>query len=220
MTARPAGRFEWEQLFRRCLLPSTVKAVGFAMATYADSDGSRIWPGAALLAHNTGLSERSVRAALGTLRELELVSRVVKGGHRGTQAIADAYQLAIPEELFERVDLLTPDGELPPNRQQVPLRKVSQPAGDAASEVPNRHQVPPQPAAGAAQPAPDDVPTGTGCTPPSTYTNHPTRPQTRSAVVPIRAEPQNARADRCEKYGHEYGGWPCHACSSESKAAS
>lgn len=153
---RAAGRYEWERIVRRCELPSTTKLVAMMAASYANTDGSRIFPGTARLAAVCSLSERAVRAALGNLRDVGLLVRDVKGGMRGTKAYADVYHLAIPADLLERVAMLGPDEEAHPNRHVVP-----------PGPLPNRHETTSQPARGSPQPASDDIPTGTTCRPPT-----------------------------------------------------
>ena len=152
-----AGRFEWERIVRRCRLRPLTKYVGMVLAQYANSDGTNAFPSVAKLARVTGLSERSVRNALSDMRSTGLIKRVQKGGLRGTQAIPDVHCLVIPADLLERVELLTPGEDEPPNRQEVPV-------GDG----PNRHVVPPNRQETTAQPAPDDSPTGTTCLLPMT----------------------------------------------------
>jgi len=145
---------------RRCRLSPMTKYVGFALAQYANTDGTNAFPSVAKLALVTGLAERTIRKGLTDLRGLGLIVRDRKGGMRGTQSYSDLHHLAIPADLLERVELLTPGEEIDPaNRQEVP------PGDD-----PNRHVSAPQPAPGAAQPASDGIPTGTTCLLPiSTY---------------------------------------------------
>jgi hypothetical protein len=152
------SRYEWERWVRRCCLPSSSKLVAFVMATYAARDGSRIFPGVARLAATTGLSERTVRTALGNLRDVGLIERVYPGGRRGQMAFADVHRLAIPADLMDRVPMLNPDEDALPKRQQLPV-------GKPRGEVPNRQMSASQPATDDVQPATDDVPTGNGCTP-------------------------------------------------------
>lgn len=163
------NRYDWERIVRRAQLPAPVKLVAFVMATYADRDGSRVYPGVARLVAVTGLSERSVRNALKVLRDKGLIQRVYKGGHRGVNAFTDVHRLAIPAELFETVEMLGPDEVAAPQPAPRAAWDGSQPAGGAS-----------QPAPRASQPAGGAVPTGTTCTPPvSTTTNHqPTHLQT------------------------------------------
>lgn len=152
------SRYEWERWVRRCILPSSTKLVAFVMATYAARDGSRIFPGVTRLAATTGLSERTVRTALGNLRDVGLIERVYPGGRRGTQAFADVHRLAIPADLMDRAPMLNPDEDAVPKRQQLPPGKPDR-------DVPNRQMSASQPATDDAQPATDDIPTGNGCTP-------------------------------------------------------
>ena len=106
-----AGRYEWERVFRRCLLPGPTKAVGRALAEFADADGSNITAGVRTVALSAGYSERATRDALDELRTLGLIQRVRRGSNFGRGAVSDAHRLTIPVDLLERddVDLLPPD---------------------------------------------------------------------------------------------------------------
>lgn len=159
------NRYEWERIVRRCRLNPMTKYVGFALAQYANSDGTNAFPSVAKLARVTCLSERTVRKGLTELRACGLIKRVQKGGMRGTQAYPDVHALAIPTDLLDRFDLLTPGEDEPPNRQEVP-------PGDG----PNRHVVPPNRQLTTSQPASDDTPTGTTCLLPITTDPPPDRP--------------------------------------------
>lgn len=152
------SRYDWERWLRRCVLPPTTKLVGFVMATYSARDGSRVFPGVCRLSATTGLSERTVRTALGNLRDAGLIERVAEGGRRGTQAFTDVHRLVIPADLMDRVELLNPEEDVVPRRHHLPPGKPTQ-------GVPNRQMGAPQPANDDAQPANDDIPTGNGCTP-------------------------------------------------------
>lgn len=159
------SRYDWERWVRRCILPSSTKLVALVMATYAARDGSRIFPGVTRLAATTGLSERTVRTALGNLRDVGLIERVYPGGRRGAQNFTDVHRLAIPADLTERVEMLNPDEDALPKRQPLPVGKLSK-------TVPNRQMSASQPATGDAQPATDDIPTGNGCTPTTQVSAH------------------------------------------------
>lgn len=152
------SRYDWERWVRRCVLPSSTKLVALVMATYAARDGSRVFPGVARLAATTGLSERTVRTALGILRDVGLIERIAEGGRRGVQSFTDVHRLAIPADLMERAQFLDPDEDVIPKRQQLP-------PGKPRETNPNRQMTTPQPATISAQPATDDIPTGNGCTP-------------------------------------------------------
>ena len=106
-----ANRYDWERIMRRCVIPANTKLVAFVLATYADRDGSRIRPGTARLAAVTGMGESTVRRHVGVLLGLGLLMRQANGG--GPHKLAARYQLAFPEDLMERVELLPPSEETP-----------------------------------------------------------------------------------------------------------
>jgi hypothetical protein len=109
MTCQPAGRFEWERILRRTVLPLRVKFLAFVLASYADADGSNVRPGIERLADVTGLGTATVKRSLKALRdEYGLLEQVRRGGGRGGTGAAAAYRLTIPEDLFDRVELLSP----------------------------------------------------------------------------------------------------------------
>jgi DNA-binding transcriptional ArsR family regulator len=167
-------RYEWERWLRRCVLPQTVKTVGAFAAQYANRDGTRVYPGVARLAVVTGLSERSVRGALSTLREMGLLTRTRKGSSLGRMALTDEHKLTRPADLDRRVHLLDPE-ESPASAAcdsacQHP-RSPARPAADkrpkkAAPAQEHRQETTGTPAAHAGTPAAHDRNTGTSCTPP------------------------------------------------------
>lgn len=182
------SRYDWERWVRRCVLPSSTKLVAFVMATYAARDGSRIFPGVARLAAVTCLSERTVRTALGNLRDAGLIERVYPGGRRGQMAFADVHRLAVPADLAERVELLNPDEDAMPKRQPLPPGKPSKQAS-------NRQMSAPQPATDDAQPATDDAPTGNGCTPTDQLSLHRSgQPSTEES--PFGTQPTTGEVER------------------------
>lgn len=182
------SRYEWERWLRRCVLPSSTKLVGFVMATYAARDGSRIFPGVARLAATTALSERTVRTALGNLRDVGLIERVYPGGRRGVMAYADVHRLAIPADLMDRVEMLSAEEDKLPRRQPLP-------PGVASNGVSNRQLSASQPATDDAQPATDDIPTGNGCTPTTQGSIHrSSQPPTEDS--PYGTQPTTGSADR------------------------
>ncbi len=164
------GRYEWERIVRRCVLPTPIKTVAAYVAQYANADGSRIYPGVARLAAVTGLSERSVRGALTTLRDLELLTRTRKGSSLGRQALTDEHRLTRPADLDRRVHMLDPD-ESPASGAcdstcQHPLTPARPAAVRRESATEHRHLTTGTPAPGSRTPAPHDRNTGTFCTPP------------------------------------------------------
>jgi hypothetical protein len=181
------SRYDWERWVRRCRLPASTKLVALVMATYAARDGSRIFPGVARLAAVTELSERTVRTALGNLRDVGLIERVYPGGRRGTQAFADVHRLAIPADLMDRVEMLDPDEDRLPNRQPLP-------PGKPRKRRPNRQITASQPATVSSQPATDDIPTGNGCTPTTQGSAH-RSDQPSTEGLTLGTEVQTARED-------------------------
>jgi DNA-binding transcriptional ArsR family regulator len=99
-------RYEWERLLRRVRVSASAKHVGHACASYANADGTSIYPGTAKLAAVTGYTEKTVRVALKALRDVGLVQRVREGRRAGRAALADEYRLTRPLDLIDRVHLL------------------------------------------------------------------------------------------------------------------
>lgn len=156
-----AGRYEWERLIRRVRIGRTTKFVALALATYADADGSRVRPGEARLAAVTELTDRAVRNALKSLRELGLIERVNKGGRHGMYGMADVYRLAIPVDLLDRLELLDVDER--PAGSPLPAG-----TGVPVEAVPNRNGTTAQPERDDSQPERRRSPTGTPV-PPTTH---------------------------------------------------
>lgn len=173
-------RYEWERLVRRCVLTSPTKLVALTVATYANRDGSGIYPGVTRLTAVTALSERSVRGALKTLREVGLLLRTRDGSRNGRRAYADEYALTIPVDLLDRVELLDPDESAAPPAAD----RVGSPAPDAVS-----------PACDSGSPAGGAVITGTSCTPPTHYqANH--QPITNRELDYVGKSPLRANGEK------------------------
>lgn len=113
-TLMPTGRFEWERIVRRAILPEPVKFMAFVLGSYADPDGSRVRPGNEVLAAVTGKGVRTVRRLLADLLELGLIELVTRGGGRGRVGHASVYRLTLPTDLLDRIELLLP-GDRSPN---------------------------------------------------------------------------------------------------------
>lgn len=105
---------DWVKVVRRArfngVVPGVagriVKAVAFALATYADYDnGGDVRPGLARLAVECEIDYRTAKRCLAGIRDLGLVRLVQSGARRGH---SDVYQLTLPEELLDRIDVLTP----------------------------------------------------------------------------------------------------------------
>jgi biotin operon repressor len=145
------NRYEWERIMRRVRFGSPMtKYVGMVLAQYANTDGTNAFPSQDKLARVCEVSEKTVRNALGEMRERGLIVRVRKGGMRGTQAFSDVYNLAIPADLLDANDLLPPDESPLPNRNHVP-----------AGAAPKRNVRASQPVTEVSQPVTEGVPTGT-----------------------------------------------------------
>ncbi|WP_229070794.1 LAGLIDADG family homing endonuclease [Actinoplanes sp. DH11] len=79
-----------------------IKLVAHRLATYADSDGTRIHPGIARLATDLEIDYRAARDVLSLLRRLGLITLVRPATGRGR---ADEYRLTLPTDLLDRDDL-------------------------------------------------------------------------------------------------------------------
>ncbi len=141
---RDVGRFEWERVVRRCRLgffqgstrdpkrwvrDATVQHVAFALSTYADLDGTRIFPSAERVGMVCELDERTVRVCIRRLRDLRLLHLVRparspgRGGGPGTPA---EYRMTVPDDLLQRVAHLDPDEQAviaPEGVDRLPARK-------------------------------------------------------------------------------------------------
>lgn len=107
--ARPCGRYDWERIVRRAIMPIRLKLVALVLATYADADGTRVRPGADVLAAVTGQGESTVRKQLTELlTDYGLLRLVSRGGGRGGRGKTSEYRLVLPVDLLERVELLPP----------------------------------------------------------------------------------------------------------------
>lgn len=87
-------------------MAQSTKLLAFALATYADMNGSRVRPGVGRLSRVAGVTDRTVKRALATLRELGLIERVKQGNRWAGHA--DEYRLTIPTNLLD-LPMLDPD---------------------------------------------------------------------------------------------------------------
>jgi hypothetical protein len=106
---RGCARYEWERIVRRVVMPGPTKCVAFALATYANQDGTSIFPGNERLTAVTCYSDKAVRSALEWLRGGYLVERVREGSRGGRRGLADEYRLIVPSDLLTRHAMLDPD---------------------------------------------------------------------------------------------------------------
>ncbi len=147
-TREPMGRFEWERILRRVKVSvPSVKLVGFAMATYASADGSRVRPGQRRLAAVLGTSEMTVRRGQSELETIGMLEMVFKGHSQGrgqTGGFASEYRLTVPSDLLERVPMLNPEehndrtptsGES--DKDRTPMNGDSEETPDTGEEIPD-----------------------------------------------------------------------------------
>lgn len=90
---------------------STVTMVAIVMASYANPDGTRVFPGVALLAADCKIGYSVAGRCVKGLRDLGLIERVrraVRRNPRSDRERTDEYRLAIPEDLLERLFVPTP----------------------------------------------------------------------------------------------------------------
>lgn len=110
-TLMPIGRYEWERLVRRIVMPQQHKLVALLLSTWADPDGSRVRPGIELVAASIGRSERTAAAVIRSLcRDWGLLEQVTRGGGRGGSGKTADYRLTLPTDLLDRHVLLDPNG--------------------------------------------------------------------------------------------------------------
>lgn len=127
---RQVGRYEWERVVRRVVMPGTVKFLAFVLSTYADADGSRVRPGIEALVLDTGQSKSTVKRALGVLRDdFRFLQQVSRGGGKNGRGKATEYRLAIPVDLLDRVDLIP----IPPPRSGLTIVSPQEPVDNSQS---------------------------------------------------------------------------------------
>jgi predicted RNA binding protein YcfA (HicA-like mRNA interferase family) len=95
-TPHPAGRFDWERAVRRSDLPKLRKLVAFALATYADPDGTNARPGLEELADACSMPYSTVKAHMKGLRDDGWLERTVRGSSLGRRKLADEHHLTVP----------------------------------------------------------------------------------------------------------------------------
>ncbi len=100
---------EWVDVVRRARLGRTVKAVAMVTASYANADGTRVFPGIARLAVQCEIDYRTAQRALAVLRKAGLIEVVRRGARRSGKA--DEYRLILAADLLERCHVPTPAAE-------------------------------------------------------------------------------------------------------------
>lgn len=97
---------QWTEVVRRARIGKSVKAVALMMATYADSNGTRIFPGLAVLAVATELNYNTVSSAVSKLQKCGLIERL-KTSHQGRRQ-ANEWRLVLAADVVDRVEILDP----------------------------------------------------------------------------------------------------------------
>lgn len=117
---KAASPGEWMKVWARVRTTGQVKNVGWACAFFADyGDGASVRPGSEMLAAICSeASEKTIKNALKQIREWGLMWRYIEGSKQGRRGVSDTYRLTIPEDIFERVPMLTPDYRVPVDNPQ------------------------------------------------------------------------------------------------------
>jgi hypothetical protein len=123
MQHRPIGSFDWKRIVKRAELPRTTKLIAEFLGDFANADGTEVRPGVELLAKMAGVSTRTVKTHLKTLRESGLIE---KTKHSRALGQADEYRLTVPGPDHAPVPMrLNPDYV----RIEVPAAAAHEPPG-------------------------------------------------------------------------------------------
>lgn len=109
------------------------------MATRANMDGTRVFPGVARLARETGWSERTVSTGLRRLEASGFVVKVRKGNSRAGKA--DEYQLVMPTESPAPDDKCYLQPATPSPEGQRDHRQVTPPSPEREGTPPEQDQI-------------------------------------------------------------------------------
>jgi len=152
-SARPAGRFEWEQTVLRGRWTGLIKgngtgtrggvsgavfrAVAWALCSHAGPDGDNIWPGDSTVAVLSEVGLKNVRAVKSTLISLGFLAKVRVGPRR--LGGGDVYCLTLPQGTPAAVTILSPT-QIKADVQRVsdggPARRKRAEAADAGNVAP------------------------------------------------------------------------------------
>lgn len=179
MTGEPheihgCGRYEWERIVRRVVMPSSAYTVALTLATYANTDGTSIYPGNERLSAVTCQGDKTVRRALAWLRAGYLIERVREGSYAGRRALADEYRLTLPSDLLTRHTLLDPD--------ESPVTVTGDKGSDGQE---HRSPRPVAPVTEAGSPVTESPITGHSDRPPTQYQPLPTQHQREDHVLDV-----------------------------------
>ena len=109
LRAVPPG--EWMRAWVRVIAQPSVKNVGCWCAYFADyKDGTEVRPGNVILGKvSGGLTEKTVIDALKLIRGWGLMWRYFEGSKQGRRRLSDVYRLTIPDDVLDRVPMLSPE---------------------------------------------------------------------------------------------------------------
>jgi hypothetical protein len=93
----PIHRAQWTDLVLRMRIPSRRKTVAFALAKFANADGSRVFPGQGKVADMAGLHETNARTHIRALVSVGMLTVVKRGGGRG--GATTTYRLSRPADI-------------------------------------------------------------------------------------------------------------------------
>lgn len=116
-----ASVWNWMHVVRRARLGRTVKGLAAVLASYADPNGTRVFPGVARFAVEAEVEYKTAQEALSRLRRVGLIELVRRAGRRGQH---DEYRLILHADLLERVEVLSPV------QVEVAAAKVRRPRGN------------------------------------------------------------------------------------------
>lgn len=114
-------RFQWEQILRRARVDKIIpakgkrgavsgtafKAVAYTWASYGGPGGTDIYPGIATVAVGAEVGYKTAKLVTAKLVELGLLRLVAPSRRR--RGHFDEYELAIPADLFDLLEILSPD---------------------------------------------------------------------------------------------------------------
>lgn len=123
----------WVNIVRRARLGATTTLVALTVASYANKDGTSVFPGAARLAVQCEISYSTARASLAKLRRVGLIEMVRRGARKRGQA--DEYRLILAEDLMDRCEVPTPEQE----RQAI--ERLNRSNVDAGRRRSSAHQI-------------------------------------------------------------------------------
>jgi len=113
-----ADKGDWERCRYRLLIHVELRDFLGSVAHFADQWGESIHPGVDILAAINHVSGSTVKRYLDFFRtEVPLLELMSRGGGRpptgGRRQLASEYRLVIPDDLWDRIPMLSPDYETP-----------------------------------------------------------------------------------------------------------